>query len=73
MTKNSQHYRREHKGPLRVGVDGVRDEFGHYQGQPVPNNRHHDKRGHQAPIWLKQGEKPSSRRPFFVHPDVLDS
>ena len=53
---------REDKGPLRVGVDGVRDEFGHYEGKAVPGNRQYDEYGDQLPVWFEQGEEPCSRR-----------
>ena len=64
---------REDEGPLRVGVDGARDEFGHYEGKPVPGNRHYDEYGDQPPVWFEQGEEPCSRRPslctgtFWTH------
>ena len=58
-----QDYRRENKGPLRISVDGVRDEFGHYEGKPVPGDRQYDEYGHQPPVGFEQSEEPCSRRP----------
>jgi len=54
--------RGEDEGPVRVGVDGARDEFGHYEGKPVAGNRQHDEHGDQLPVGLEQGEKPGARR-----------